>query len=135
MTTRNTPTAARWTKHASSPTERVNRRCPRGFRGLEIVVAAVRDDGYALQYAAAESRADREVALIAVCHNPFALQFVAEGLRADREIVLSALCRIPHAWAIIPERCRADPCILGVFEFFWGDDILAEVGEDMRAGQ
>jgi Domain of unknown function (DUF4116) len=62
------------------------------------VLAAVRQDFYALQYASAALRADREVALAAVQQHGRALQFVSAAFRADREIVLAAVQQ--HGWAL-----------------------------------
>ena len=58
---------------------------------------AVRQYGYALQYAAEELRADREVVLEAVRQCGDALQYAAEELRADREVVLEAVRQCGHA--------------------------------------
>ena len=57
----------------------------------EFVLAAVANNGYALQYASEELWADREVVLAAVANNGLALRFASEELRADREFVLAAV--------------------------------------------
>ena len=57
----------------------------------EVVLAAVVQDGKALQFASPELRADKEVALAAVNQNAWALEWVPPELRGDREVVLAAV--------------------------------------------
>ena len=54
-----------------------------------MVLATVQQDGFALEYASAELRADREVVLAAVQQDGFALGYASAELRADREVVLA----------------------------------------------
>ena len=56
----------------------------------EVVLAAVRQNGWVLCYASTELRADREVVLAAVQQDGRALEFASPELRADREVVLAA---------------------------------------------
>jgi len=48
----------------------------------------VSKDGSALQYAAENMKADREIVLAAVSEDGSALNFAVEDLKADREIAL-----------------------------------------------
>ena len=57
----------------------------------EIVLAAVKQDGRALQYASNELQGDREFILAAVKQDGHTLQFASNELRRDREIVLAAV--------------------------------------------
>ncbi len=57
----------------------------------EIVLAAVQQAGYALQFADPALRADREIVLAAVREDRWALRYVAPELRSDREIVRAAI--------------------------------------------
>eukprot|EP00971_Amphidinium_carterae_P347940 6490235-Amphidinium_carterae.2 len=57
----------------------------------EIVLAAVSQNGIALQYASAELRRDRHIVHTAVRDVGIALEYAAEELQADRKIVLSAV--------------------------------------------
>lgn len=59
----------------------------------EIVLAAVRRDGLALKYARKEFKSGRyrEIALAAVTQNGHALQHVCAALKSDREVVLAAV--------------------------------------------
>jgi len=58
-----------------------------------VVLEAVKQDGYALDYADDTLKADREVVLAAIrCEGRGqAIRCAAETLRADREIVLEAM--------------------------------------------
>ena len=51
----------------------------------EIALAAVNNNGFALESAIEELRADKEVVLAAVRENGYALRFAAKELRADKE--------------------------------------------------
>ena len=57
----------------------------------EIVLAAVKQNGLALDHAAVALQANREIVLVAVKQNGLALEYAAVELRADREIVLAAV--------------------------------------------
>ena len=57
----------------------------------EFVLAAVRQTGYALNYAEDSLKADREVVLAAVQENVYNLAYVALDLKADREFVKELL--------------------------------------------
>jgi len=55
------------------------------------VLAGVKQNGEALQYASEELRADREFMLAAVQQRGWALKYASQALRADREVVLAAV--------------------------------------------
>lgn len=57
----------------------------------ELVLKAVKKNGWALQYASIELKNDREIVLEAVKRNGCALQYASELLRNDREVVLEAV--------------------------------------------
>eukprot|EP00971_Amphidinium_carterae_P110326 2185863-Amphidinium_carterae.1 len=85
-------------------------RCYRADR--EIVLAAVRQNGYMLQFAAEECKADREIVLAAVqqtgCEDGSVLQFAAEECKADHAIVLAAVKHNGMALEMAAEECKAD---------------------------
>ena len=56
-----------------------------------IVLAAVTQHGWELQFASEELKADKEIVLAAVKQNGGALQFASGELRADQEVVLAAV--------------------------------------------
>ena len=55
------------------------------------VLAAVRQDGWALEHASEELRADRDVVLAAVQQEGDALEYASDELAADRDVVLAAV--------------------------------------------
>jgi len=82
------------------------RACPMSLRSVppeyrrdrEIVLAAVQEEGAALQFADSTLRIDRGVVLSAVRQAGWALQFAAISLQADREIVMAAVKQ--SGWAL-----------------------------------
>eukprot|EP00971_Amphidinium_carterae_P243792 4841748-Amphidinium_carterae.1 len=58
----------------------------RGDARQAIVLAAVEQDGCALEYAAEELQGDRAIVLKAVEQDGLALQYAAEELQGDRAI-------------------------------------------------
>ena len=68
------------------------------FRGdKEVVLEAVKQDGWALEYASDELKNDKEVILEAVKQNGQALQCASNDLRNDKEIVLEAVKKVGYA--------------------------------------
>ena len=64
---------------------------PIGMEGdRKVVLAAVKKDGMALQYASEELRNDKEVVLTAVKNAPDALPYALEALRKDPDIIAAA---------------------------------------------
>ena len=57
----------------------------------DVVHAAVRRDGLALEFAPVDLRADAATVRVAVAQNGDALRFAAPELRADKELVLLAV--------------------------------------------
>ena len=55
------------------------------------MLAAVSNNGYALEFATEELKGDREIVLAAVSKSGVALQFATEELKGDREIVMAAV--------------------------------------------
>jgi len=78
----------------------------------EIVLAAVRQNGYTLQFASDELRADREVVSIAARQNGRALWFATGALCEDREVVLAAVGQSGRAYRFAGDRLRRDPGIV-----------------------
>ena len=63
----------------------------------EIVQAAVSQVGYALQFASAQLRGDREIVLVAVSQKGYALRYASDEMKGDREIVLAAVSQSKYA--------------------------------------
>ena len=57
----------------------------------DFVLAAVAQNGEALEYASDELRGDREVVLAAVAQRGYALEWALDDLQNDREVVLSLI--------------------------------------------
>eukprot|EP00971_Amphidinium_carterae_P099902 1975422-Amphidinium_carterae.1 len=74
----------------------------------ESVLAAVKHNGLALQFAVEKFRGDRDIVLAAVEQDCRALQFAAEYCRGDRAIVLAAVKKNWRALQLAAESCRGD---------------------------
>ena len=72
--------------------------------GKRNVLAAVRNNGYVLEFASKALRADPGVVLTAVKENGRALRHASEALRADRFLARAA--REASALARLPRLCR-----------------------------
>merc|ERR1711902_417108 len=83
----------------------------------EVVLAACRMDGYALNFCnCPQLRADREVVLTAVANtDQIVLCSAAEKCREDREIILAAVRRNPFNFYQASEELQKDPEVLEVF--------------------
>lgn len=53
----------------------------------EVVLAAVKDQGDALQFASDRLKATKAIVIAAVENNPYALQFAADKLQVDDDIL------------------------------------------------
>merc|ERR1712117_22807 len=89
----------------------------------EIVLAAVRRNGYALRYASAELKADKEVVLAAITADADAgenylykcpFQYAAAALKADREFVLAAAAQNGKVLEWAHPRVQRLPCVRSV---------------------
>ncbi|MEK9658278.1 MAG: DUF4116 domain-containing protein, partial [bacterium] len=76
------------------------------------VLAAVKQDGFALAYAAKELKVDTNIVLAAVNQHGFALRFAAEKLKADPNIVLAAVNQHGFALRYAAEKLKADTNIV-----------------------
>ena len=64
----------------------------------EVVLAAVTQDGYALEDAFPELRADKAVVLAAVTQNYCALKYASKALQGDKEVILAAVTQ--NCWVL-----------------------------------
>jgi ribosomal protein L24E len=78
----------------------------------KIVLAAVKQNGEALQHANEKFRADKEVILTAVKQAGQALQFANKKLKADKKIVLTAVKQNGRALLDVNKKFRADKKIV-----------------------
>ncbi|CAD7958864.1 unnamed protein product, partial [Amoebophrya sp. A25] len=74
----------------------------------EVVLAAVKQHGAALEYASPGLQGDRRVVLAAVKNDGYALRYAAEGLRGDRDIVMEAVKRGEIALRYASEALKGD---------------------------
>jgi hypothetical protein len=70
------------------------------------VLAALRQNGRALEYASAELRGDREVVLAAVRQNGRALRFPSEDLRNDPQVVTASLAHFYDARSLMGSQLK-----------------------------
>jgi hypothetical protein len=82
--------------------------------GLEKqrLLAEVAQDGYALEDAAAELKADKEIVATAVAQNGEALEYAAAELQADREFVATAVAQDGRALEHAAAELKRDPMLL-----------------------
>jgi|GEM_PF-1548574 len=74
----------------------------------DFMLAAVQQDGSALEYASEELKADREVVLALVQKYGRALKYASEELKADREVVMAAVQQHGGALEYASEELKAD---------------------------
>lgn len=74
----------------------------------KVVLAAVIQDGRALQYASDDLRNSRQVVLAAVTQNQYALKYASEELQNDRQVVLAAVTCDGWALKYASEKLRND---------------------------
>ena len=74
----------------------------------EVVLAAVKNHGFALDWASDALQADKEVVLAAVKNHGFALCWASDALQADKEVVLAAVKCLGYALCWASDALRAD---------------------------
>ena len=91
-----------------------------------IVLAAVQQNGVALRYAAEPLKADRGIVLVAVQQEGTALEYAAKPLKADKDIVLAAVLQEGLALQYAAKLLKADRDI-------YRDIVLAAVQQNGEA--
>jgi hypothetical protein len=74
----------------------------------EVVLVAVAQNGRALVHASVELKNDKEVVLAAVARNGLALQFAPAKLKNDKEVVLAAVASFGHALQFASAALKSD---------------------------
>ena len=64
------------------------------YGNSNIVMAAVKQDGDALEFASEDIQNDREIVMDAVEQNGIALEFASEYLKKDRKIAMAAVKKV-----------------------------------------
>ncbi len=80
--------------------------CPLINADKDAVLAAVAQNGKALQYASEDLKADKDAVLAAVAQNGKALRFASENIRADKDVVLAAVAQNGEALRFASTRLR-----------------------------
>ena len=93
--------------HVEDPRSETSVRIPTQT-DRDLVLAVVKDDGYALAHASKDLQADREIVLAAVSNNGSSLQYASDDLRADKSIVLAALAEHGQPLRYASEALRDD---------------------------
>jgi hypothetical protein len=62
-----------------------------GLNNRKIMLAAVKKNGLALQYASKRLKSDKEIVLAAVQQDGFAIYYANEGLKNNKSVVLAAV--------------------------------------------
>jgi hypothetical protein len=74
----------------------------------ETALAAVAQNGRALEFASAGLRADKEVVMAAVARNGLALRYASAPLRGDKEVVMGAVAQDGWALFFASDELRGD---------------------------
>ena len=94
-------------------------------------LAAVKNDGWALEDASDELKADKEVVMAAVQENGGALQFASDELKADKEVVMVAVKNDGYALKDASDELRADKEVVMVANPLWA--ALEYVSDELKA--
>ena len=78
----------------------------------EIVLAAVKEWGWALQYASKSLKSDPKIVLSAVKQDGMALEYASNSLQSDPKIVLSAVKQDGNALEFASKSLQSDPKIV-----------------------
>ena len=84
----------------------------------EIVLAAVSNYGQALQYAAEELKGDREIVLAAVSEDGCSLNYATNGLKADEEMMRHALEQSPDQLVGLKVSLLSGRCCSEIFSIW-----------------
>eukprot|EP00439_Symbiodinium_sp_Y106_P083240 s377_g23.t1 len=100
----------------------------------EVCMAAVKQDGFALQYASAVLRKSKAVVLAAVGRDGLALEFAAAELRQDKEVALAALEQDAFSMDFVADSLKRDRDFL-LFAVSVNGRVLERLEEDLQRDQ
>jgi hypothetical protein len=100
-------------------------------RDKDVVLAAVRNNGNALQYVPEVLRRDKDVALEAVASLGLAFVYVPEVLRRDKDVVLAAINTCTDALKIMPD-CMKDDKIVALAALNKDGSLIKYISERLR---
>ena len=97
----------------------------------ELCMAAVTQDGKALQWASEEMKGDRELCTAAVAQNRRALEFASEEMKGDRELCTAAVAQDGRALQYCSEEMKGarELCTAAVAQNW---EALEWAGEEMK---
>ena len=78
----------------------------------EVVMDAVKENGFALEFADRSLQNDREVVMAAVTENGLAFEFASDTLRNDNDAVMAAITIDPNAFQFAGKKPRDDDTIV-----------------------
>eukprot|EP00930_Biecheleria_cincta_P044542 TRINITY_DN30649_c0_g1_i1.p1 TRINITY_DN30649_c0_g1~~TRINITY_DN30649_c0_g1_i1.p1 ORF type:complete len:987 (+),score=235.41 TRINITY_DN30649_c0_g1_i1:32-2992(+) len=102
------PEQAEWLRLAEEDWAELLEQPSAAWEDRQVVLAAVRRGGWALQYASEELCADREVVMSAVKQNGLSLQFACHELAADPDVVLAAIAQCGRALQFAADELKND---------------------------
>ena len=97
----------------------------------EEAIAAVKNDGDALQHASDELKADKEVVMVAVKNSGDALYYASDELKADKEVVMMAVKNSGDALYYASDELKADKEVVMVANPLWA--ALQHASDELKA--
>ena len=80
----------------------------------EVILAAVKQNGKALEYTDEKLKADKKIVLLVVKQNGRTLEYADEKLKANKEVVLAAVKQDVSALDYVDDSLKNDPDILAI---------------------
>jgi CxxC motif-containing protein len=96
-----------------------------------VVMAAVHENGEALQHASDELKADKEVVMAAVKNSGDALYYASDELKADKEVVMAAVKNSGDALYYASDELKADKEVVMVANPLWA--ALQYASDELKA--
>jgi len=122
-------------KKASKPTDKAGANMTEEINTDKTeALAAVKDDGWALEHVSDELRADKEVVMAAVQKQDMGsmLMYASEELKADKELVMAAVKSDGGALLYASDELKADKELV-MEAVKSGDDVLMHASDELRA--
>ncbi|MFZ2719188.1 MAG: DUF4116 domain-containing protein [Candidatus Absconditicoccaceae bacterium] len=98
-----------------------------------IVLSAVKKNGYNIKYASEKLKDNKEMVLAAINENPHALEYVSDRLKDDENIVLQAIVSNGYAFKHASEKLKNNKnFILSIIEKTKTSEIFTNIGNKLR---
>ena len=95
----------------------------------EVVMAAVQQDGYSLKYASKNLQSDKDVVMSAVNQNGCSLFYVSENLQSDKEVIMTAVKQNWRALYYMDLCLKNDLMFLGELWEYGGEDVRKHISD------